>query len=56
MIDIVRNLKKQFPNARVVGHRDFSPDLDGDGVIEPHEFLKLCPCFDAAQFAKENNL
>lgn len=31
---------------RVVGHRDLSPDLDGDGVIEKHEWVKGCPCFN----------
>lgn len=38
-------LKKKFPNAKIVGHRDLSPDLDGDGVIEPHEWMKQCPSF-----------
>ena len=28
------------------GHRDFSPDKNGNGIIEPWEFLKACPCFD----------
>lgn len=28
------------------GHRDFSPDKDKDGVVEPHEWLKACPSFD----------
>lgn len=31
---------------RITGHRDLSPDLDGDGVVEPNEFVKQCPCFD----------
>jgi N-acetylmuramoyl-L-alanine amidase len=31
------------------GHRDFSPDGDGDGVVEPSEWVKVCPCFDAAK-------
>jgi N-acetylmuramoyl-L-alanine amidase len=31
----------------VVGHRDLSPDLDKDGLVEPHEWMKQCPCFDA---------
>ena len=34
---------------RVLGHRDFSPDLDGDGLIEPHEWIKECPCFDVRE-------
>jgi N-acetylmuramoyl-L-alanine amidase len=32
---------------RIVGHRDLSPDLDGDGQVEPNEWIKQCPCFDA---------
>lgn len=32
---------------RIVGHRDLSPDLDGDGVVEPNEWVKVCPCFEA---------
>lgn len=31
----------------IVGHRDLSPDLDGDGIVEPHEWIKQCPCFNA---------
>lgn len=30
----------------VKGHRDESPDIDGDGIIEPWEWMKQCPCFD----------
>lgn len=33
---------------RITGHRDLSPDRDGDGVVEPHEWLKTCPGFDVA--------
>ncbi len=29
-----------------VWHRDLSPDLDGNGRIEPDEWMKQCPCFD----------
>ena len=34
----------------VCGHRDYSPDFDGDGVIEPWEFTKICPGFDVARW------
>ncbi|MEO0699472.1 MAG: N-acetylmuramoyl-L-alanine amidase, partial [Pseudomonadota bacterium] len=47
MADLVRALLAAYPGADVLGHRDHSPDKDGDGVIEPHEWLKDCPCFDA---------
>lgn len=28
------------------GHRDFSPDQNKNGIIEPWERIKDCPCFD----------
>ena len=43
------SLKQQFPHAEIVGHRDLSPDKDGDGIVERHEWLKLCPCFNAKE-------
>ena len=43
---LVYQLLKQFRDARVCGHRDLSPDLDGDGVVEPGEWVKQCPCFE----------
>lgn len=46
----------QAPNAELFGHRDLSPDINGDGVIEPFEFLKDCPCFSVANFAARNGL
>lgn len=42
-------LKTLFPFAEIVGHRDLSPDKDGDGVVERHEWLKACPCFNAKE-------
>lgn len=35
--------------VRVCGHRDLSPDLNGNGVVEPAEWTKLCPCFDVGK-------
>lgn len=35
-----------YPHAQLAGHRDLSPDLNGDGVISPNEWVKQCPCFD----------
>ncbi|MBF1379524.1 MAG: N-acetylmuramoyl-L-alanine amidase, partial [Porphyromonas sp.] len=26
-----------------------SPDRNGDGKIDAHEWIKLCPCFDASR-------
>lgn len=41
-----------FPDCRIVGHRDLSPDSDGDGKIEPREWIKACPSFDVAAWCK----
>jgi N-acetylmuramoyl-L-alanine amidase len=43
---LVASLKRDYPGVEVVGHRDLSPDLDGDGEISEDEWLKFCPCFD----------
>lgn len=40
----------------VVGHRDLSPDKDGNGVIENHEWLKRCPSFNVETWLVENGL
>ena len=48
---LIGRLKVEFGITKVVGHRDLSPDRNGDGVITPDEWLKQCPCFDVA---KEN--
>lgn len=48
--DVVNERLDIYRHARVCGHRDLSPDLDGDGEIEPHEWLKICPGFDATQW------
>lgn len=52
----LRELVKKYPNAKICGHRDLSPDGDGDGVIEPHEHTKQCPWFDAIPWAKSKGL
>jgi len=52
----VDRARKMFPNAKVVGHRDLSPDLNGDGIISPNEWTKLCPSFEVKDWLKELNL
>lgn len=39
---------------KLSGHRDFSPDLNGDGVITRNEWLKTCPSFDVRLWTKNN--
>ena len=50
---LLSRLKERYPQARILGHRDLSPDKNGDGKITPNEFIKACPSFDVAQWFKE---
>jgi len=54
LYDVLRMLKQAYPAAEVLGHRDLSPDVDGDGVVEEHEWLKDCPCFDVRSWWRRN--
>lgn len=47
LIRLVEDLRLVYPDIRqVIGHRDTSPDRNGDGIISPNELIKMCPCFD----------
>ena len=47
---LLDNLKSNHGDADILGHRDYSPDLNGDGVIDKFEWVKHCPCFDVEDF------
>lgn len=42
---LLRFLLLTYPEAKICGHRDLSPDLNHNGTIEPNEYIKQCPCF-----------
>ncbi len=44
MLSLVKELKAMFPNARILGHRDF-PNVK-----------KACPSFDVSKWLKENGI
>ena len=47
---LVAQLLRRFKDeVRVCGHRDLSPDLNGDGTVEPREWVKQCPCFEVSR-------
>lgn len=46
MLRLTQEAIARYDLRAVVGHRDLSPDLDGDGQVEPHEWVKACPCFN----------
>ena len=47
LVTLLKLLRKRYPDAVIQGHRDFSPDLNGNGKIEKSEWIKMCPGFDA---------
>lgn len=51
--ELVEAYLRKYPNAIVKGHRDFSPDKNRNGLIEPSEFIKNCPAFYVAKWLKE---
>lgn len=53
---IIKSIKELFPNVVVLGHRDFSRDLNGNGIIESWEWIKSCPAFDVRDWLSENAL
>lgn len=42
------SLRDTYPTAKIVGHRDLSPDRNGNGKVEKNEWVKACPTFDVA--------
>lgn len=47
LVELVYKLIDEYPTiVEVIGHRDASPDKNGNGVIEQNEWIKQCPCFD----------
>lgn len=52
LYQIIIDLQREYNILQVLGHRDTSPDLNGDGVIEPYEYVKACPCFDVKEFLR----
>ena len=44
---LLEHLTGLYPSAIIMGHRDLSPDTDGNGRVDPDEWQKQCPCFDA---------
>ena len=45
LANLVYKLMGEYPIVEVIGHRDTSPDLDGDGFVNRYEWIKECPCF-----------
>lgn len=49
IFEIIEELKLQqdISKIKILGHRDFSNDQNGNGIIDSWERIKECPSFDA---------
>lgn len=46
----IENLLHYHKNIKEIkGHRDFSEDTNKNGVLEPFEWMKVCPCYNAIE-------
>jgi N-acetylmuramoyl-L-alanine amidase len=51
--ELINKYHAQFPDAVILGHRDFSPDKNRNGIIEPSEWIKSCPSFSVKSWLDE---
>lgn len=56
LIKLLQELRVKYPKAYIMGHREISPDKDGNGRIDPWEWVKSCPNFDASKEYEHLNL
>ena len=54
LVELLTYLRRRYPRAPIMGHRDIaSKDANHNGIIDPWERVKECPCFDAIpEYAK----
>ena len=46
LAELVERLEMEYPIVEGIGHRDASPDKNGDGEVTKNEWIKECPCFN----------
>jgi N-acetylmuramoyl-L-alanine amidase len=56
LFSVVQAWAAKYPDAKIMGHRDFSRDLNRDGIIQPSEWAKACPSFDVKSWCEEVGL
>lgn len=50
LLSLVQELRVTYPAAGICGHRDLSPDANGDGEISRFEWIKTCPGFNVSDW------
>jgi len=53
LVLLLHKLKLQYSQAKILGHRDISPDKNHNGIVDPWERIKECPCFNAIDEYKD---
>ena len=53
LLELLKELRKLYPDAKIMGHYDTSPDKNGNGVVDSWEKIKECPCFNAKEEYKD---
>ena len=52
LVSLLHVMELAYPGSEILGHRDLSPDSNGDGIIDKRDWLKECPCFDVREWVK----
>lgn len=55
LLSLLKSLRRRYPSAYIMGHRDISEDKNKNGKVDPWERIKECPCFDAMVEYKDLN-
>lgn len=50
MAEYVQDFHRRHPDVKIIGHRDLSPDRNGNGKVEPKEWTKACPSFEVSEW------
>lgn len=50
MAEYVQDFHRRHPDVKIIGHRDLSPDRNGNGKVEPGEWTKACPSFEVSEW------
>lgn len=50
MAEYVQDFHRRHPDVKIIGHRDLSPDRNGNGKVELGEWTKACPSFEVSEW------
>ena len=56
LLKLAKEYRARHPHAKIVGHRDLSPDKNKNGKVDKWEWIKDCPCFSVEDWLIEVGL